>query len=215
MNNYIIIAHRGITEIYNDNSLSSLLEIKKIKTNFKLGIEFDIQITKDNKIILYHDEFVMSGRVNDYTFFEIKKYNNNIIKLEELLNEFNNTEYLLDIEIKCYNSNDIINNINLVIDLVDKYNINYFYSSFSFDIVKIIKEKEKVIYFISEDLEDKNVDITSYKLIDNFHNVKGVYTLYDNNFNESSIRKMLDNKINYFITDDVEKTINYISFMTN
>lgn len=215
MNNYIIIAHRGITEIYNDNSLSSLLEIKKIKTNFKLGIEFDIQITKDNKIILYHDEFVMSGRVNDYTFFEIKKYNNNIIKLEELLNEFNNTEYLLDIEIKCYNSNDIINNINLVIDLVDKYNINYFYSSFSFDIVKIIKEKEKVIYFISEDLEDKNVDITSYKLIDNFHNVKGVYTLYDNNFNESSIRKMLDNKINYFITDDVEKTINYISFITN
>lgn len=215
MNNYIIIAHRGITKIYNDNSLSSLLEIKKIKTNFKLGIEFDIQITKDNKIILYHDEFVMSGRVNDYTFFEIKKYNNNIIKLEELLNEFNNTEYLLDIEIKCYNSNDIINNINLVIDLVDKYNINYFYSSFSFDIVKKIKEKEKVIYFISEDLEDKNVDITSYKLIDNFHNVKGVYTLYDNNFDESSIRKMLDNKINYFITDDVEKTINYLSFITN
>ena len=215
MNNYIIIAHRGITEIYNDNSLSSLLEIKKIKTNFKLGIEFDIQITKDNIIILYHDEFVMSGRVNDYTFFEIKKYNNNIIKLEELLNEFNNTEYLLDIEIKCYNSNDIINNINLVIDLVDKYNINYFYSSFSFDIVKKIKEKEKVIYFISEDLEDKNVDITSYKLIDNFHNVKGVYTLYDNNFDESSIRKMLDNKINYFITDDVEKTINYLSFITN
>ena len=215
MNNYIIIAHRGITEIYNDNSLSSLLEIKKIKTNFKLGIEFDIQITKDNKIILYHDEFVMSGRVNDYTFFEIKKYNNNIIKLEELLNEFNNTEYLLDIEIKCYNSNDIINNINLVIDLVDKYNINYFYSSFSFDIVKKIKEKEKVIYFISEDLEDKNVDITSYKSIDNFHNVKGVYTLYDNNFDESNIRKMLDNKINYFITDDVEKTINYLSFITN
>ena len=73
MENIYIIAHRGITENgLEENTLQSLTFMKKIKTEFKLGVEFDIQITLDNKIILYHDEFVDSLCVENTNFSDIK-----------------------------------------------------------------------------------------------------------------------------------------------
>ena len=53
--NFCIIAHRGVTENGSkDNSLQALKEIKEIKSVYTLGVEFDIQLTIDNKIILFH-----------------------------------------------------------------------------------------------------------------------------------------------------------------
>lgn len=214
MNDYIIIAHRGITKYYNDNSLESLLEIKNIKSKNKLGIEFDVQITKDNEIILYHDEFLNNKKINDLDYYEVKKIDNKIIRLEELLKHYNKTTYLLDIEIKNYESDDIKIYINKLISIVDKYEINYFYSSFSIEIVEFLKTRKKNVCYISENLNDKSTEITSYNLFDKFDNIKGVYTLYDINFNQDIISKIVKNKhIKYLITDNVEMLVKYINKM--
>lgn len=213
MNNYFIIAHRGITNYYNDNSLDSLLEIKNIKSqDIKLGIEFDIQITKDNQIILYHDQLFNNKKINQQNYNEIKNIDDKIIKLDDLLINFNNTDYLLDIEIKYYDSGDISNYLNNLVNIVNKYKVNYFYSSYSSIIVECLKAKGMEAFLISENLDEKNTDITSYDLFNKFNKIKGVYTLYNDNFKENIIAKILKNKdIKYLITDNVEKLIKYLS----
>ena len=51
----IVLAHRGITYNYKDNTLKSLFEIFKYKPNkYNLGVELDINLSKDHKVFIYH-----------------------------------------------------------------------------------------------------------------------------------------------------------------
>ena len=137
MNNFYILAHRGVTENgLIDNSIESLTAIKCLKNNIKLGIEFDIQLTSDNKIIIYHDQHLNNKEVEKTTFNELKFLDNNIIEIDEILVEFNNTNFMLNIELKNYsnNYNRLILFVKILEDIVCKYKINYFYSSFDINI---------------------------------------------------------------------------------
>ena len=101
MNNFYIIAHRGVTEYgLKENTKKSLTAIKSIKTDLNLGIESDIQLTADNKIIIFHDEEINEKVIEQTTYSEILKNDNDIIELEDLLKEFDNTKLLLNIELK-------------------------------------------------------------------------------------------------------------------
>ena len=80
------MAHRGIFYYYKENSLDSILEIFNYKSNkFKLGVEFDINLTKDDNLIIYHDKTINNENINNLTYEQIKKYDNSIPKLEEVL----------------------------------------------------------------------------------------------------------------------------------
>ena len=97
----IIMAHRGIFYYYKENSLDSILEIFNYKSNkFKLGVEFDINLTKDDNLIIYHDKTINNENINNLTYEQIKKYDNSIPKLEEVLDHFINKDYILNIEVK-------------------------------------------------------------------------------------------------------------------
>lgn len=207
MENYTIIAHRGVTENgYNDNSFESLLEIKNIKSKFNLGIEFDIQITKDNKIILYHDEYLNNSIITDMMFSEIRKTNNNIIPLDDILKEFNETTYLLNIELKCYDNNRLDKYTDILIKMLTEYKLNYILSSFNLNIINLLRNKKvSNVYLISENVDDVNTSITNYKLYNNFNNIIGVYTLYDNEFNENILEDIIKSDIKLLITDNVKK----------
>lgn len=71
-----IWAHRGCSQRYPENTLLSFekaMEIKKLE-----GIELDIQLTKDGKLVVIHDERVDRttegiGFVRDYTLSDLKK----------------------------------------------------------------------------------------------------------------------------------------------
>lgn len=210
MNNFYILAHRGVTENgLIDNSLESLTEIKCFKNNIKLGIEFDIQLTSDNKIIIYHDQNLNNKEVEKTTFNELKFLDNNIIEIDEILVEFNNTNFMLNIELKNYsnNYNRLILFVKILEDIVCKYKINYFYSSFDINISNILND----CYLISEDINTENVKITNYNNFTKYKNILGIYTLYDNiDFNESIINSLLSKNIKYLITDNVKKLINYL-----
>ena len=212
MKNYTIIAHRGITENgYNDNSLESLLEIKNIKSDFNLGIEFDIQITKDNKIILYHDEYLNNNKISDLLYSQIIEMNTKIIKLDDILKEFNKTNYLLDIELKSYLDDGFDKYTDIVIDIISNYEFNYILTSFNLNIVDLLKKKNILnVYLISEDLDKVKTNITNYKLYNSFSNIIGIYTLYDDGFNENILKDLLRSDIILLITDNVEKLNNYL-----
>lgn len=210
MNNFYIIAHRGVTENgLKENTKESLTAIKSIKTDIKLGIEFDIQITLDNKIIIFHDEEIDKKIIEQTTYSEILEIDNDIIELEEILKEFDNTKFLLNIELKNYSNK--INRLKLFIkltkEIIARYDINFYFSSFDREICSNLEN----CYYISEEINDKNVDITEYNCLKNYDNLVGVYTLYDNNnFNLLFIDEVLSKKIIYLITDNVEKLINYL-----
>lgn len=79
------IAHRGYSEFFKDNSIISIE--KAIKYKFDM-IEFDIQLTKDNKIILFQDIIIKTQNnfhfIIDLTYEEIKSINPNIILLNDV-----------------------------------------------------------------------------------------------------------------------------------
>ena len=100
-----LLIHRGIVnKKYKENLL------KSFKQSFKkgFGIETDIQVTKDNKFICFHDFtlnriFKKKGSVKNMEYSQIKKISNQNKKpiplLKDLLNASKN-KYPLFIEIK-------------------------------------------------------------------------------------------------------------------
>ena len=139
-----IIAHRGIFNNINipENSIKSFKEA--IKYNYPF--ELDIQLTRDNKLVVFHDYNTKRMTNEDYiiqesTYDEIKdlcllntKYK--IPLFEEIL-KINNDKCLIDIEIK--NTKRIKETIDELIKELTNYN-NYIVKSFNPKIVRYIKK---------------------------------------------------------------------------
>jgi glycerophosphoryl diester phosphodiesterase len=212
-----ILAHRGIVYKYKENTLKSLCEIKKYSNNEKItfGVEFDINLTKDNILILYHNEFIKNtdNKITELTFNQIELIDKDITLLSSVFDSFDNTEYFLDIEFKEYPQNINIF-CDIFINLIKKYkNIKYFTSSFNKSIVDYLNNQNILSYL----LIDKNIlitnDLISNKYIihySNINNIKnkdiiGIYTLYDNEYNNNYNNDYSEIKI--FITDDIDKLI--------
>ena len=51
-----VFAHRGASQLFTENSIESIQKAIDLGCD---GIEVDIQTTKDNKIILFHDDYIM------------------------------------------------------------------------------------------------------------------------------------------------------------
>lgn len=109
------VAHRGLAATHYENS------IEAFDAAYKAGathVELDLQLTKDNKIVIMHAENINSvtngsGKVTDYTLDELKQFR--IIKncknqvlgdgvpiptLEETFEYFKDTDLLFLVEIK-------------------------------------------------------------------------------------------------------------------
>lgn len=122
----MIIAHRGI---HNNNDIpeNSMLAFKKAVAK-EYAIEFDIEITKDSKLVIHHDDNLirMTGinkNTEDMMLDEIKKLrlldtNETIPTLTEVL-DLVNGKVFLDIEIKS------TRRVNEVVDLILKELENY------------------------------------------------------------------------------------------
>ena len=70
-----IWAHRGCSQNYPENTLTAFGKAAELK--HLAGIEFDVQLTKDDKLVVIHDERVDRttdgvGFVRDFTLKEIK-----------------------------------------------------------------------------------------------------------------------------------------------
>lgn len=127
MNKFVIYAHRGASEYYPENTLSSFAAGVDMGAD---GIETDVQISKDGILMIYHDDFMkektgFEGSICDYTYEELRtarvkneKYGREdcLMTLEDFLKYFAWRDLTLAIELK-------VTGIGaLVIDMLKKYN---------------------------------------------------------------------------------------------
>lgn len=139
------IAHRG----FHDGKTipeNSILAFKKAVEN-GYGIELDITISKDNQIVVFHDETMnrlcnISGSIEDFDYEFLKKQK--LYKTDEkipLLNEVLNAvglDILVLIEIKKHRNIGVLE--NLLCDLLNNYQGKYLICSFEKDILFWLKE---------------------------------------------------------------------------
>ena len=123
-----IIAHRGV---YDDKILENSLLSFKLAIDKKYIIELDVRLSKDNKVIVYHDNtlkrlFNIKKEIDDLTLKEIKNISKDIPTLEETLNFVDDKVPLL-IEIK---GNDV-NTIKETMKILNDYKGRYAIQSFS------------------------------------------------------------------------------------
>lgn len=77
----IQIAHRGYSQLCKDNSMDSILQA--MHHNFDM-IEIDIQLSLDNILVVYHDNFINDYTLSMLTYDEILKLDSSIITLSDV-----------------------------------------------------------------------------------------------------------------------------------
>lgn len=158
-----VIAHRGYSEKYPENTM---LAFKKAEIVGAQGIELDVHLTKDQQIVICHDETIDrtsngQGYIKDMTLEEIQAYQfTNQMTLEEgyskedvyapsldeFLDWFVNTSMFVNIEIK-NNIFEYAGIVPMVLDLIDKYDLSdrVIISSFNHHTIEEIKQIDQTI----------------------------------------------------------------------
>ena len=156
------IAHRGMFDNIKipENSIASFKKALK----YKYSIELDIQLTKDNIPIVFHDNNLkrMTGidkLIKDTNYNELKDLkllntNEHIPTLDEVLNLVNN-KVLLVIEIKAIKNIKTITNIlknklsnynNYVLKSFNPIIVRYLKNNINAEIGYLINTKHKILY---------------------------------------------------------------------
>jgi glycerophosphoryl diester phosphodiesterase len=129
-----LIAHRGLSQDFPDNTKESFLAA--IKAGFDM-IELDIQLSKDNQIFIYHDTNINNRLLKTLLFSEIQKRNSSILLLKDFFTLVlqSNTEVYLDIkgnEIDiCYPLHCLLQGMNLSRIYIASFNIHIIESLYS------------------------------------------------------------------------------------
>ena len=135
-----LIAHRGLHKGF-EIPENSILAFKKAKEK-SYGIELDITISKDNQIVVFHDDTLdrlcnISGNIEDfdYKFLEeqkLYKTDEKIPLLSQVLKVIG-LDTLVLIEIKKHRNIGLLENI--LCDLLNNYQGKYLICSFEKDIL--------------------------------------------------------------------------------
>ncbi len=133
----MVFGHRGVPSLATENSLSSF---KEILNNSIEGVELDVHLTRDNKLVVIHDfnTFKMSGlnyevSETDYSVIEnLKIGNNERIPLLHEVFDLLGKRVFYDIEVKSRgkNRNKLV---KILLDLIKKYNLESHCMVSSFD----------------------------------------------------------------------------------
>lgn len=161
--NHSIIAHRGIYNnitIY-ENSLESIMYA--VKNN--LTVEIDVRLTKDNEVIVFHDEdasrlLKLKDRIDSLDYEELEYISLfHIPTLKEVLNSIDGKVPIV-IEVK--EDNKVIR--NKLIEILSDYKGKFVIQSFIYDIVKFFKKKNYIVGLLVGDKKNikyltKNIDV--------------------------------------------------------
>ncbi|MBP3461305.1 MAG: glycerophosphodiester phosphodiesterase [Bacilli bacterium] len=195
-----IISHRA-----NDNHSFKENTIEAIKgvlnKDYIDGVEIDIRLTKDNKIVLYHSPIIYNlGLISNNNLKEIKKYAN---ELNDVLKKIKTNKLIL-IDIKCEICKEDIF-IEKLHKIIKKYKkLNIYLCSFNYKLVKKIKEKYKYkTGLIISNMINKNKNIESFDFIlmnyRIYHKINKALMLWT--INKKEIIDKYKNEEIYIITD--------------
>lgn len=131
------IIHRGITS--NRFKENSYIAIKRaLIDKSSLGVEFDIRLAKDDKIVLSHDNIINFNYIENMNYNDIIK-NKYLTTLDKVLTI--NTDKILLIDIKVNNNYKKFG--NLLLKKLDKYERNIYLASFNKKVIKYLRKKTK------------------------------------------------------------------------
>ena len=196
------IIHRGITS--KDIKENSYTAIKKaIKDKESIGVEFDIRLTKDHKIVLSHNFLINLNVIEETNYSDLIK-NNYLTTLDKILDIDTNKIFLIDI--KTNNNYKVFRDI--LMNTLNKYNKNIYLASFDKNIIRYIKSKyKKGIITLLYKRNNYDFIITNYKLISN-NKIKKIkdkkiflWTIHNNNELEE-IKNKFSNIGDYYIIKD-------------
>ena len=135
INEFINYAHRGASEYAPENTFLSFYLGVYMGAN---GIETDVQITKDNVLVLFHDDSLtrmtgQQGGISDYTFDELQSFwvekqglKDKIVKFEDFLVRFSKMDLTFAIELKASNVAKPVADMLKKFDICDKVVVTSF-----------------------------------------------------------------------------------------
>lgn len=139
-----LIGHRGYPAIYPENTLLSFREAVNAGCD---GVELDVRLTKDNKVIVIHDKVLQRttngrGFVSDFTLKELKGFTagkgEKIPALQEVIKEFKSIKLLIELK------TDSVKDMNRLCRETAKIagkGQDVLFISFSIDALRYSKEK--------------------------------------------------------------------------
>ena len=205
MNNLetIKIGHRGYSKNFKDNSIQSFKAC--INNNFDM-IELDIQLCKNDSIVVYHDIYLNHNKICELDVNFLKK--KDIITLNDFFDSINSNEIKIYLDLKgdtklSYVLNNFFNlhknnkNINLKniyiasfnlnhLDILNEFNTSYNLgiitcNNFTKDILSLLFIKYNNLKFI----QDHNIDVYVFTQKNEYDetyiksfNVNGIITNY-------------------------------------
>lgn len=198
-----ILAHRGASGTAPENTIAAF---KKALIDGCDGFEFDVQQTKDGKIVVFHDWTLErtsngQGHLRDYTLEELKKLDvgrwfsdefkgEKIPTLEETLDIIPDDK-LINIELKEEHSVER-GTENKLLEIIKRYpNKNIIVSSFSHNLLKNLKDLdssikigillESALVNLDKYIENLGFNIDAYHPSKSFLNQKDVDYLNSKN----------------------------------
>jgi len=146
--------HRGLAKKnFKENTLSAF----KYSFKKKYGIESDLQVTKDNQLICFHDfnlrrRFNLNKNVKDINYSSLKKMSNKrkapVPKLEDLL-RISRNKYPLLLEIKPLLTKHSLLNLIKLVKKTKKYGIFSFKEKNLINLYKLNKKLNLGLLFLS------------------------------------------------------------------
>lgn len=217
------LCHRGISDYFPENTLGSIFEVTKKK--IYSGVEFDIQLTKDNKWIIYHDDNLLrlnniDTKIEDINYSDINKitWKGNKFKvnlLTDLLEKNFEENFIFNIEIKSKFCDVVDHNIFDLIEIISKFKNKKFISSYDHSWFDIINP-----YFKFACITDDRIPTKGDMWVIHFNKIKeiNILDLIESNikiitFGNNLLNSSLDNSIplEYQIVDEKDRKIIYIN----
>lgn len=131
------IIHRGITSSkVRENTYESIKKAIKDKTS--AGVEFDVRLTKDRKIVLSHNALINFYMIEKMNYLDIIK-NKYLTTLDKILSI--NTDKILLIDIKANNNYKVFG--DTLLSYLNNNNKNILLCSFNKKIIRYLKKKTK------------------------------------------------------------------------
>lgn len=176
----LIIAHRGFSGKYLDNSYESLMMALEMNVDM---IELDIRLCQSGELVVFHDWRVGEDLIHKCSLNYLKrKYQ--LMSLEDVLQiyhlysqNYSKSQLLLDIKTPHYEVNHIPEQCSKLIDILHEYISdgvinyhNFVCSSFNKDILKQLYHHDKQIRlgfitsYISDDLDTIPTEFPIYSI---------------------------------------------------
>lgn len=201
------IIHRGITSNrFKENSYTAIKRALIDKSS--LGVEFDIRLAKDDKIVLSHDNIINFNYIENMNYNDIIK-NKYLTTLDKVLTI--NTDKILLIDIKVNNNYKKFG--NLLLKELDKYERNIYLASFNKKVIKYLRKKTKYKKGIitlnykksNNDFVVINYNTISSKKINDIKNKEiFIWTIHNNNDLEK-VKNKFSNIDNFYLIIDKEE----------